>query len=103
MSPEFFVVVLVVVATPGADFVVTLRNTVARGRRAGTATAVGVGVGIGDTAASAIQVLGAASGRGVTHGRARTGATSLVCVRRRLGRHCVTSTTASANSTRSPP
>lgn len=49
MSPEFFVVVLVVVATPGADFVVTLRKTVARGRRAGTATAVGVG------AASAIQ------------------------------------------------
>ena len=43
MSWEFVVVVLAVVAVPGADFVVTLRNTIAGGRGTGTATASGVG------------------------------------------------------------
>ncbi|GAB3715215.1 LysE family translocator [Mariniluteicoccus flavus] len=49
MTLAFLLVVTAVVAAPGADFVVTLRNTVAHGRRAGIATAVGIG------AASAIQ------------------------------------------------
>lgn len=49
MSIEFVVVVLVVVLVPGADFIVTLRNTVMHGRSAGAATALGVG------AASVIQ------------------------------------------------
>jgi len=40
----FLVVVLAVVAVPGPDFVVTLRNTIAGGRVAGAATAVGVSV-----------------------------------------------------------
>ncbi len=40
---EFLIVVLAVVAVPGADFVVTLRNTIAGGRSAGGATAAGVG------------------------------------------------------------
>ncbi|WP_197523097.1 LysE family translocator [Actinokineospora pegani] len=43
MSWEFLVVVLAVVVVPGADFIVTLRNTVAGGPGAGAATAVGVG------------------------------------------------------------
>ncbi|HEY5820601.1 MAG TPA: LysE family translocator [Propionibacteriaceae bacterium] len=34
--------VLVVVAAPGADFVITLRNTITGGRAAGTATVLGV-------------------------------------------------------------
>ncbi|WP_424184310.1 LysE family translocator [Actinokineospora sp. G85] len=42
MSWEFLVVVLAVVIVPGADFVVTLRNTVAGGPGAGAATVVGV-------------------------------------------------------------
>lgn len=42
MSWEFFVVVMAVVVVPGADFVVTLRNTVAGGRGSGTATVLGV-------------------------------------------------------------
>ena len=42
-------VVLVVVAAPGADFVITLRNTITGGRSAGTATVLGV------ASASAIQ------------------------------------------------
>jgi len=46
---EFLIVVLAVVAVPGADFVVTLRNTIAGGRGAGAATALGV------SAASLIQ------------------------------------------------
>lgn len=41
MSIEFVVVVLVVVLVPGADFIVTLRNTVMHGRSAGAATALG--------------------------------------------------------------
>lgn len=49
MSWEFLVVVLVVVAVPGADFVITLRNTIAGGRAAGAATTAGVG------AASCVQ------------------------------------------------
>jgi threonine/homoserine/homoserine lactone efflux protein len=49
VSWEFLVVVLVVVAVPGADFVITLRNTIAGGRGAGAATAAGVG------AASCVQ------------------------------------------------
>lgn len=43
MSWEFLVVVLAVVAVPGADFVVTLRNTIAGGCGTGAATASGVG------------------------------------------------------------
>ena len=43
MSWEFLVVVLAVVAVPGADFVVTLRNTIGGGRGVGAATALGVG------------------------------------------------------------
>jgi len=39
---EFLVVVLAVVAVPGADFVVTLRNTIAGGARSGAATVLGV-------------------------------------------------------------
>ena len=44
MSWTFLVVVLAVVAVPGPDFVVTLRNTISGGHVAGAATAVGVGV-----------------------------------------------------------
>ena len=40
---EFLAVVAAVVAVPGADFVLTLRSTVAAGRSAGIATAAGVG------------------------------------------------------------
>lgn len=43
MNCEFLVVVLAVVAVPGADFVVTLRNTITGGTVSGAATAVGVG------------------------------------------------------------
>ncbi|WP_176451679.1 LysE family translocator [Enemella dayhoffiae] len=43
MSWEFLIVVLAVIVTPGADFVVTLRSTVAGGRAAGTGSALGVG------------------------------------------------------------
>ncbi len=43
MSWDFLVVVLAVIAVPGADVVVTLRNTIAGGRGAGGATALGVG------------------------------------------------------------
>lgn len=49
MSWTFLAVVLAVVAVPGVDFVITLRNTIASGRGAGAAAALGVG------AASAIQ------------------------------------------------
>lgn len=49
MSWEFLVVVLAVVVVPGADVVITLRNTVTGGRGAGLATVLGVG------AASLIQ------------------------------------------------
>ncbi|MGL5930637.1 MAG: LysE family translocator [Dermatophilaceae bacterium] len=42
MEPQFLVVVLAIVAVPGADFVVTLRNTVGGGVSAGAATALGV-------------------------------------------------------------
>jgi len=38
----FLLVAIVVVVAPGPDFALTLRNTVARGRRAGLATAAGV-------------------------------------------------------------
>jgi len=38
----FLVVAIAVVVAPGPDFALTLRNTVARGRRAGVATASGV-------------------------------------------------------------
>lgn len=44
MSLSFLVVVVAVVAVPGVDFVVTLRNTIAAGRGAGTAAALGVGL-----------------------------------------------------------
>jgi threonine/homoserine/homoserine lactone efflux protein len=40
----FLIVVLAVVAVPGPDFVVTLRNTLAGGQVTGAATAAGVGV-----------------------------------------------------------
>lgn len=46
---SFLLVVGLVVLMPGADFVVTVRNAVAHGRRAGLATVIGIG------AASAIQ------------------------------------------------
>ncbi|MGW8565192.1 LysE family translocator [Isoptericola sp. NPDC055881] len=49
MSGAFLLVVVAVVAVPGADFVVTLRNTVVNGRGRGVATAFGIG------AASLIQ------------------------------------------------
>jgi threonine/homoserine/homoserine lactone efflux protein len=49
VSSAYLLVVIAVVVVPGADFVVTLRNTVAGGRGAGTATALGVG------AASVVQ------------------------------------------------
>ena len=49
MDAQFLVVVLAIVAVPGADFIVTLRNTVAGGASAGAATALGVG------AASVVQ------------------------------------------------
>ena len=42
-SWAFLAVALVVVLTPGADFAVIVRNTVAGGRRVGTATTAGVG------------------------------------------------------------
>ncbi|HST18995.1 MAG TPA: LysE family translocator [Gaiellaceae bacterium] len=38
----FLLVAIVVVVAPGPDFALTLRNTMARGRRAGVATASGV-------------------------------------------------------------
>ena len=38
----FLIVAIVVVVAPGPDFALTLRNTVARGRRAGVRTAAGV-------------------------------------------------------------
>jgi threonine/homoserine/homoserine lactone efflux protein len=38
----FVVVALVVIVSPGPDFALTVHNTVARGRRTGTATAAGV-------------------------------------------------------------
>lgn len=41
----FLVVALVVIAAPGPDFVLTVRNTAMRGRRAGVATALGVVAG----------------------------------------------------------
>ncbi len=44
MSGAYLLVVLAVVAVPGADFVVTLRNTVLSGRSGGVATAGGIGV-----------------------------------------------------------
>ncbi|MEL6221714.1 MAG: LysE family transporter [Cyanobacteria bacterium J06626_14] len=40
-----FAVSLVVVVTPGPDFALTLRNSLAYSRRAGVYTAVGVGAG----------------------------------------------------------
>lgn len=42
MSWAFLAVVLAVVATPGVDFVVTLRNTLAGGRGAGAAAALAI-------------------------------------------------------------
>jgi threonine/homoserine/homoserine lactone efflux protein len=45
LSWTFLVVVLAVVAVPGADFVVTLRNTIVNGRTAGVATALGISAG----------------------------------------------------------
>lgn len=44
VSGAYILVVLAVVAVPGADFVVTLRNTVLSGRSGGVATAGGIGV-----------------------------------------------------------
>lgn len=41
-SWAFFTVAIVLVLTPGADFAVIVRNTVAGGRRVGTATTAGV-------------------------------------------------------------
>ncbi|EAQ00480.1 hypothetical protein JNB_09914 [Janibacter sp. HTCC2649] len=45
MSPAYLIVVLAVVATPGVDVLVTLRNTITSGRRAGFGTVLGVGAG----------------------------------------------------------
>lgn len=59
MSWAFLLVVIVVVMIPGADFVVTLRNCIVRGRGAGAATVFGIG------AASLIQGTLASSGLGV--------------------------------------
>jgi threonine/homoserine/homoserine lactone efflux protein len=58
MSLAYVVVVLAVVATPGVDVLVTLRNTLTAGRRAGFGTVLGVGVG------SAVQGLLASVGVG---------------------------------------
>jgi threonine/homoserine/homoserine lactone efflux protein len=44
MSWAFVVVVLAVIVVPGVDFVITVRNSVAAGRRAGAAAAAGIGV-----------------------------------------------------------
>lgn len=44
MSWAFLAVVLAVIVVPGVDFVITLRNSMAAGRRAGAAAAVGIGV-----------------------------------------------------------
>jgi threonine/homoserine/homoserine lactone efflux protein len=38
----FIAVAVVVIVSPGPDFALTVHNTVARGRRAGTATSVGI-------------------------------------------------------------
>ncbi len=46
---EFFTVALIhllAVASPGPDFAIVVRESVAHGRRAGTWTALGVGTGI---------------------------------------------------------
>ncbi|WP_353952449.1 LysE family translocator [Knoellia sp. S7-12] len=45
MTPAYLVVVLAVVATPGVDVLVALRNTVAAGRRAGFGTVLGICAG----------------------------------------------------------
>jgi len=58
MSAAYLVVVLAVVATPGVDVLVTLRNTLTSGRRAGFGTVLGVGAG------SAVQGLLASVGVG---------------------------------------
>lgn len=42
MSWAFLAVVLVVIVVPGVDFVITLRNTITGGRRAGAAAALGI-------------------------------------------------------------
>lgn len=45
MTAAYVIVVLAVVATPGVDVLITLRNTLAAGRRAGFGTVLGVGAG----------------------------------------------------------
>ena len=45
MSAAYLIVVVAVVATPGVDVLVTLRNTLTAGRRAGFGTVLGVGAG----------------------------------------------------------
>ena len=51
----FFGVAIVVIVTPGQDTALTIRNTLAGGRRAGIATALGVAVGqLGWTVAATI-------------------------------------------------
>lgn len=45
MTPAYVIVVLSIVAMPGVDVLVTLRNTLAAGRQAGFGTVLGVGVG----------------------------------------------------------
>lgn len=45
MKPAYVIVVLSVVAMPGLDVLVTLRNTLASGRWAGFGTVLGIGVG----------------------------------------------------------
>ncbi len=71
MSWEFLVVVLAVVAVPGADFVVTLRNTVAGGSGAGAATVLGIG------AASVVQGTLASVGLGALIVRSQPAFTTL--------------------------
>lgn len=44
MSWAFLAVVVAVVAVPGVDFVITLRNAIGAGRGAGAAAALGIGV-----------------------------------------------------------
>jgi threonine/homoserine/homoserine lactone efflux protein len=44
-APAFFVVAAIVIATPGPDTALTIRNTLLGGRRAGVHTALGVSTG----------------------------------------------------------
>ena len=45
MLAPFVAISLVVICTPGQDTALTIRNTLAGGRRSGVGTAIGVGIG----------------------------------------------------------